>query len=238
MSLFLIPQPQHEKSQTGEKRYRFHGLKQRHFVLHGVESVVRNARIEVMDVMKSDIAAEELQYLRKFVKGTTFQRRVEKVPLRVMFPIRLIKLVLHVEEPYAECAGHPQRRQHNADKRNESDQKTYPGRYRRNGGGGIMNAPFFPRTGVFRRETVCNDKHCQRADDEHADRIPVDAVPQASVPRQCEVFLHRQHPHVAGAAMVEIAAGSVVDVVVVAPFIVRGERDQSGKDADDIVGAL
>ena len=72
LPLFFIPQPQHKKTKTGKESYRLHGLEQRDLVLHGVEFVVRNARIEVMNVMKSDIAAEELQYLRKFIEGTTF----------------------------------------------------------------------------------------------------------------------------------------------------------------------
>ena len=155
-----------------------------------------------------------------------------------MFPICLIELMLHVEEPNPERPGDPERRQHNADERNESDQKTYPGRYRRNGGGRKMNTPFFPRSGVFGRTPVRDDEHCQRADNEHADRIPVDAVPQPSVPRPREIFFDGQHPYISGAAMVEIAAGGVVDVVIVPPFIVRSQRDQSAEYADDVVGAL
>lgn len=180
--LFFVPQPQDEKTKTMQQRYRLHRLKQRYFLLHFIQTVVRYARAEMMNVMEADVAAEELKDFRKFVVRTPLQCGFEEIPLFVMLPVRIIELVLHVKEPQSEHPREPDHREHNANEGNKSDQHAHPGSDRDKRNGRPMHASFFPRTGMVRRKPVSNIEHHQRSGKDHRHRIPVDAVHKAFPP--------------------------------------------------------
>jgi hypothetical protein len=52
----LVPKPEAHALQAGKKRYRFDALKQRLSLVAFLQMVIRNARTEVMDVVKTNIS--------------------------------------------------------------------------------------------------------------------------------------------------------------------------------------
>src|SRR4051812_29397203 len=77
----FVPQPEGERLQAADERNRFHALKQRLGLVAPLEVVIGNARAQVMDVMKSDVARKPLQDPRQFVKRTAFECRRRVIPL-------------------------------------------------------------------------------------------------------------------------------------------------------------
>ena len=53
----------------------------------------------MMDVMKSDVAAEPLKNFRELVERATFEGRSKEIPLHVTRPVDSLILVLDIEKP-------------------------------------------------------------------------------------------------------------------------------------------
>ena len=106
----LIPQTEGERFEAGEERHWLYGLKQRIGPMTFREIVVGNPRIEVMDVMKSDVAGKPLQDRWQFVEGTALQRGSRVIPVVTAFPVHSFELMLHVKQPEpGGTSGHERR---------------------------------------------------------------------------------------------------------------------------------
>src|ERR1700683_4096619 len=101
----LIPESVGQGSEARHQRDRLYSLEVRVCPMTVFQMVIRNARTQVMDVMKSNITGEPLQYFGELIVGATTQRRVGVVPVLATRPIRALKLVLHVEKPHAQRRG-------------------------------------------------------------------------------------------------------------------------------------
>src|SRR6266498_4679581 len=54
----FIPKPERERFETGKQRHGLHRLKQRLRVVAFLQMIIRNARTQMMDVMKPNAAGE------------------------------------------------------------------------------------------------------------------------------------------------------------------------------------
>ena len=67
--------------------------------MSALQVVVRDARVEVMDVVKADVSGEELEHLGQLQVGAAAQGGIGVVPIVGVLPIRILELVLDVEQP-------------------------------------------------------------------------------------------------------------------------------------------
>ena len=64
----LIPKPEIERLEAFEESQGFHASKEWMGIVASFQVVICNARAEVMDMMKADIAREPLKNARQFVE--------------------------------------------------------------------------------------------------------------------------------------------------------------------------
>ena len=95
----LVPELEPHRAQTVPQRQRRHVVEHRVVVVRGLEVVVGDPRVEVMDVVQPDVAGEELQHLRQLQVGAAAQRGVGVGPVAVALPEGVLELVLDVEQP-------------------------------------------------------------------------------------------------------------------------------------------
>ena len=116
--------------------------------------VVGDARIQVVDVVEADVAAEPLQNRRKLVIRAALQPGFEEVPVFVPLPEGAREVVLHIEQPDADRRGNRQDR----DLYQQHSLPAYqPGQGGQQAGQrqvGVDYAPFFPFTGPRAVEAV------------------------------------------------------------------------------------
>src|ERR1700722_11865399 len=110
---FFIPKPERERFHAREKSHRLDLLKKRIRLVASLQVVIGNARTQMMDVMKTDIARKPLQNLGQFIKGTALQRGRRKAPVLAALPIDTFKLVLHIKQPHPRAAGRHENNQLN-----------------------------------------------------------------------------------------------------------------------------
>src|SRR4051812_15352697 len=67
-----------------------------------LKTVVRNAAVQVVDVVQAHVARKPLQHARQDVVGTAPERGAMEVPLLAAVPDRVLVLVLDVEQPAAD----------------------------------------------------------------------------------------------------------------------------------------
>ena len=78
-----------------------------------LEVVVGNHRVKVVNVVIANIAREPLEDFWEVVVTAAFHRCCSVVPLFTRGPVRVFKLVLHVEQPETETSGHRHHRELN-----------------------------------------------------------------------------------------------------------------------------
>ena len=66
--LLFIPETESERFQAPQQRDGFDGLKQRLRFVAFLQVIIRNARAEMMNVMKADIAGKPLQDSRQLIE--------------------------------------------------------------------------------------------------------------------------------------------------------------------------
>jgi hypothetical protein len=67
----LVPKTESEAFEAGKERNRLHGVEEWIGLVAFLEVVIGNARTEMMDVMKTNVARKPLQQPGKFVEGTS-----------------------------------------------------------------------------------------------------------------------------------------------------------------------
>jgi hypothetical protein len=86
------------------------------------------------------------------------------------------------------------------------------------------------------RQAVLYEEQIGRAQPEHDDRVPVDAIAKPAPSRQRHVLPYGQRVDVAHAATIEIARRRVVHGMGASPKIVRRERQHPDRASDPVVG--
>ena len=97
--------------------------------------------------------------------------------------------------------------------------------------------PGVPARGPQRRgQPVLEDEDVDGADAEHHERVPRQPVDQARPSGEPLELRHGQGVDVADAALVEVAAGGVVDGMAPPPMVVGGQGQDADRAAEPVVG--
>src|SRR3954464_314608 len=64
-----------------------------------LQMIIGNARAEMVNMMKTNVAREPLQDLGQLVKRTPLKRGQRVIPLLAALPVDSLELVLDIEEP-------------------------------------------------------------------------------------------------------------------------------------------
>jgi hypothetical protein len=81
-------------------------------------------RAQVVDVVKADVAGDELQPPRELEVGAPLQRRIGVAPGERVSTAGALELMLDVKEPDADCAAEQQHRRLHHHERLPADQQT------------------------------------------------------------------------------------------------------------------
>jgi len=98
----LVPESKGQRLEARWQRDGFDSLEVRVCVMAALEMVIRDARTQVMNMMKADIAGKPLQDFRELIEGTAVKRGARIVPILSPRPVCAFELVLHVEELHAQ----------------------------------------------------------------------------------------------------------------------------------------
>jgi len=132
----------------------------------GLQVVVRNSRLKVMDMMQADIARKPLQHRRQFVEGASLHCGVHRFPIVGTSPICRIELVLHVKEPNAAHAGDKHDRQLNEQIGFDTDGRGGKSDDYKQGKIGQKHASFLHGTGAPDRNALDDHKEEKRTQTE------------------------------------------------------------------------
>jgi hypothetical protein len=76
----------------------------------------------------------------------------------------------------------------------------------------------------------------ERSQREQHQRVARHPIRQATPWRTVEVLLHGHGPDIAGAALVEMSRGAMMDRMLPSPMIVRREGQRAGDQTDEVIG--
>ena len=83
---------------------------------------------------------------------------------------------------------------------------------------------------------MLDEEHLQRADAEHDEGEAEELVADLLDPVFRFIFLHGQGGHIADPALIQVAAGGVVDGMRLPPLVGGGQHHHAEEKADDAVG--
>ena len=160
-----------------------------------------------------------------------------EVPALVALPRRLLKLMLHIEQPYAGRGGEQHDRKMHEQERLYADEPRERSDDQGNGEVGCHCAgPRLPTVAhEADREAVLQEKQIGWSDPEHDQRVAVKSVFHAAPPRTGLVFAHCQGIDIADTTPVEVTGGGVMDRMRAAPPVVRRQREHADDAADPVV---
>src|SRR6266508_1974235 len=127
LATLFIPKTKSERLEAREQRDGLDALKQRLRFVALLQVIIRNARTQMMNVMKPDVAGEPLQDLGQFVERTALQRRRGVIPFLGAFPVNSLELVLNIKQPHAGRAGDSHHHQLNQEVRFKAENPAQPG---------------------------------------------------------------------------------------------------------------
>ena len=135
-----------------------------------------------------------------------------QVPALVALPHRVLKLMLHVEQPDAGRGGEKQSRKVHEQERLDADKPCERSDDDGNREIGChRTGPGLPTIAhEADREPLLQKKQIGRSDPEHDQRVAVKTVFQTTPPGKGPVFAHCQRIEIAGTAAIEVAGGGMM----------------------------
>src|ERR1700752_4904491 len=160
-----------------------------------------------------------------------------QVPALIALPRRVLKLMLHEEQPYAGGGRAQHDRKMHEQERLDADEQCQ--RSDNEGNREIGCHRTGPRLPTLAHEAdrypVLQEKLIGRSDTEHDQRVTVETVFQTAPPRKGPEFANGQRIEIADTAAVEVAAGGVMNCMRAAPAVVGREREHANDAADPVV---
>jgi hypothetical protein len=235
----FVPQHQSHARETLKQGQPADAVEVRMVAQHQRQSVKGDAAAQMMDVVNADIGSEPAQRARQGIIGAAVKRRLLQVPFSVADPYGMLELVLDLEQPNTERGREHQDWQMHEQERTDADQPHHGGDDSRDASIGRHRAqPRLPAAAhEADRQAMLHEKQIGRADAEHNDRMPVDAVAKAAPSGACQVFLYGERVDVAHPAAIKIAGRRVVCGVGASPKVVWCERQHSDHASDPVVRA-
>ena len=150
----------------------------------------------------------------------------------------MLELVLNIEQPDPGRSREQHDWQVHEQERPDADQPNHRGDHSRDGGIGRAGAkPGLPATAHQADwQPMLDEEQVGRAQAEHDDGVPIDAIAQPPPRRQREVLTHGERVDIPDPAAVEIARCRVVDGVSASPEVVRRERQHPDHASDPVIG--
>src|SRR6266404_2532821 len=90
---WFVPEAEGQRFEARKERNRLHRLEEGFGAMTLLQMIIRDARAQVMNVVKADVARKPLQHFRQLVKGASFQRRLAVVPAGAALPMSVFELV-------------------------------------------------------------------------------------------------------------------------------------------------
>lgn len=234
--LLLVPQLQGHRFQALPESHDGDVMKNRILVESLLQVVVGDLGAEMVDVVKADIAREPLEYLRQLVVGTALQRGERILPVGMVLPIGVLKLVLDVEHPHAGRGREQQQGQLDQQDGLEADGPACDHEQGEQRHVRQVNAVALALPAHGRGEPLKERKQEERPEDEHDDRVPVEPVAEFPPPGQHQILVHRQRQHIAHPTPFQVARRGVMDGVMMPPLKVRRKREDAAEGPHPVVG--
>ncbi len=182
LSAVLVPELQVDAPHGLPDREHGYLAKDLVLVVGALEVVVRNPRVEVVDVVQADVPAEELENLRQLQVRTALKCGLGVAPVIGALPVRVLELVLDVEQPDSGRAGEHRRRQPHEQQAVESDEPPQSGADDEQSEVGAEHAVAHPGPLGPRGDPGSDHHREDRADAEHHERVAHHAVSETASP--------------------------------------------------------
>ena len=144
--------------------------------------------------------------------------------------------MLHVEQPDASRSGHHVHQHLQQQIRLKAEDPTHPGSHHQDRQIRPSHRVPLPPGRLGRRKSLHDEKHEQGSEAEQHHRIPRQPISEALPARGLQVFLHRQGPHVANPAPVQVTRRGVMQGMFPAPMKIGRECERAGDEAHDVIG--
>src|SRR5438552_380793 len=144
--------------------------------------VVGNARIQMVHVVKANVSREELEHLRQLEIRASSQRSVAVFPVGPVLPVRVLELMLDIEQPDADRTGKQRWRYRHEQVLTPPDQPTEHPDQRREGDVGGDHAATHALAGPARHYAWAYHHRDHRPETEHHERVSKHAVAGAPAP--------------------------------------------------------
>ena len=203
-----------------------------------LEVIVRDARAEVVNVVKADVSGEPLENFWEFVKRAALECCGGKIPIVFALPVNTFELVLHVEEPDAGDGCH--RDGSELDKEVGKKAEDVNKRSGEEGNGEICGPDRVAITSFRTRsgETLSNKEEEEWGEDEKNEGISHHAVDETLPTGGGKVFLDGHRPDISSSSAVEITGSTMMNGVFPSPVRVGGEGEDTGDEANEVIGAF
>lgn len=237
---FFIPELEIDAAEAGGNRERRDFEEVAILVEAGLEAIVGDAAVEMMDVVQADIAGEPLENFGQAIVAAALETGMDAVPFFMTLPVVRVKLMLNIKHPDADCRGKDDDRQVDHEKVGDAEvvatgNDAGKDREIEHVDTGTLAMLF---TGSADGRAKADEKKQRWKQPEHDDRMAIEVIAKLFHGAESVVFIDGQRMDIAIATMIEIAVRRMVQGVAVSPLIVGGEREQAEGGADVVIGFL
>ena len=212
----------------------FHTIENCRFFMAFLEVIIRDHETEVVNMMKTDIPCEPLEERRQFKIGAALQGNGFGIPVFVVIPDHIFKLVLDIKHEYAGNGSEVHHRQLYQQILLPSDKITEcRGNHQDAEIGQIHGETLFPGE-ASSCEPIIDKEHEGGTNSKHNERIPIDSVYQSFPLRKSGKLIYCQCPDIPNSSLIKIAGSLVMDQMCMVPAEIRGESQHPDNKTDAI----
>ena len=196
-----------------------------------LQVVIGDLRVEVVNVMVSDVAREPLEHPWKVVVAAPLHGSGGVIPFIAAGPVGVFELMLNVKQPQAEEGSDGHHGQLNHQPRQEAVNHAHPDAPSHQRGVHDVDRPLLASLGFGVGEALQDDEKNERSEHEQDDGVADEPIAQLQLSGRCDVLFDGQRPDIADASPVEITVGGVMACMLPTPLTVRGEGEHPGDEA-------
>mmetsp|Transcript_11422 Transcript_11422/g.18348 ORF Transcript_11422/g.18348 Transcript_11422/m.18348 type:complete len:309 (-) Transcript_11422:10-936(-) len=180
----------------------------------------------MVHVVNANVGAEPLQNGRKTIIGAALQGRLMQIPLFELIILRVLKLMLHIEQPNASRGGNQRCRQEDQQQRRQTAKIVDTCQHNNQGDIACHSTdPVLATVHQPQRQAVLQEEQIERSKPKHGQRVPHHAILKPPQRTRGLILGHGHCVDVTNAALVQIPRRAVVDRVRASPNVIRCQRD-------------
>jgi len=233
----FIPEPEIDGSHAGCKGDWFDGLKQWIGPVTLLQVVIGEFGTEEVNVVKSDVSREPLQYLWKFQVGATFKGHLFVIPILLPGPDYIFKLVLYIEQPDPGYSCEIDDWDLNHQKCLPAHQKNHSSCKGSNNQVGNIDTLLLRWQHGLIWKTKPDHKQNKRSYKKYGYGIPVNPIFELLSPGKGLVLFNGECLHIAVSSFIQVPHRFVVNVMLLMPIVVGRECKAAQEGAYDLVGS-